>query len=242
MLFRVSQDVRLSNELGMAILQTPAGDLSLIYAVHITYVHKKHLNPHKGYRVVLNGSSKGSTKIAALNDDTGLVYRKLFGIKQVLEDHNPLSLDSLWALHIAFSPIQQPRGSGTSRTQIAHIKSYMYICTLASFVMSAQWYSCPFSPKLQFCSKTSTVQQYFLYYLGKACPDEYCSTAVQTISTSQPKQTTEERQTCKVLCLCTHSLKVEDSLFLSSFLFVLLVPFLLLQCWIVVSLHLKLGL
>ena len=67
LLFRVSQDVRLSNELGMAILQTPAGDLSLIYAVHITYVHKKHLNPHKGYRVVLNGSSKGSTKIAALN-------------------------------------------------------------------------------------------------------------------------------------------------------------------------------
>ena len=178
----------------------------------------------------------------------------------MLEDHNPLRLDSLWALHIPFSPVQQPRGSGTSRTQIAHIKSYMYICTLASFVMSAQWYSCPFSPKLQFCSKTSTVQQYFLYYLGKACPDEYCSTAVQTISTSQPKQTTEERQTCKVLCLCTHSLmkidgatevyptnlhvlkKVEDSLFLSSFLFVLLVPFLLLQCWIVVSLHLKLGL
>ena len=36
--------------------------------------------------------------------------------------------------------------------------------------------------------------------------------------------------------------KVEDSLFLSSFLSVLLVPFLLLQCWIVVSLHLKLGL
>ena len=137
LLFRVSQDVRLSNELGMAILQTPAGDLSLIYAVHITYVHKKHLNPHKGYRVVLNGSSKGSTKIAALNDDTGLVYLKLFGIKQVLEDHNPLRLDSLWALHIAFSPVQQPRGSGTSRTQITHIQSYMYIsiiCDVSSVV------------------------------------------------------------------------------------------------------------
>lgn len=134
------------------------------------------------------------------------MYLKLFGIKQVLEDHNPLRLDSLWALHIPFSPVQQPRGSGTSRTDSTHKELYMYICTLASFVMSQLWYSCPFSPKLQFCSKTLTVQQYFLSYLGKACPTEYCSTAVKTISTSQPNQTTEERQTCKLLCLHVYTL------------------------------------
>ena len=100
-----SQNVHLSSELGIAILQTQQVIYHcMIYAVHITYDHKKHLNPHKGY-ISVNGSSKGNTKIAALNDSTGLVYLKLFGIKQVLEDHNPLRLDSLWALHIRFSPV-----------------------------------------------------------------------------------------------------------------------------------------
>ena len=73
------------------------------------------------------------------------VYLKLFGIKQVFEDHNPLRLESLWALHIAFSPVQQPTGS-------AHIQNYVY--TIASFIPAH------FSSKLQLCSKT--FQHYFI--------------------------------------------------------------------------------
>ena len=53
------------------------------------------------------------------------LYLKLFRIKQVFEDHNPLRLESLWALYIAFSPVQQPTGS-------AHIQNYIY--TIASYV------------------------------------------------------------------------------------------------------------